>query len=374
MAIDAAGLVAGFYEAVFDPARLPDTLRELGAFGGGLGAALLLWDTRADSPLLHVTCGHTGPDAAEAYRGYYAPLDPYRPLVATLPSGVWTTSTELFDDAFVAKDRFFNEYLLPRGTRYVASARVVAGDACDGFIGIHRGPAQTPFSRDELRRFESVGRHLARAIKVYIDVAHARPAQNAAMAVLEQAAPPALLVDASGRVLFANPAAEALLAANEAIGVRDRRLSAGQAADERRLQRLIAAATGALGLAPAGGEMLVGRAGQPPIALLVAPVGPTTTLSSLAPVPAALVLLHDPARRAAHPTKRLQALFGLTAAEAMLAQGLLDGKRLTEIAAARKVSVETVRTQLRALFRKTGVARQADLMRILLALPERRSG
>jgi len=82
------------------------------------------------------------------------------------------------------------------------------------------------------------------------------------------------------------------------------------------------------------------------------------------------VLLHDPARRVKPPVKRLRALFGLTGAEATLAQGLLDGRRLAEIAASRDVSVETVRTQLRSLFKKTGASRQADLMRILLALPE----
>jgi DNA-binding CsgD family transcriptional regulator len=90
----------------------------------------------------------------------------------------------------------------------------------------------------------------------------------------------------------------------------------------------------------------------------------------VAPVPVALVLLHDPARHVVHPIKRLRALFGLTEAEALLARGLLDGRRLAEIAASRDVSVETVRTQLRSLFRKTGVSRQADLMRMLLTLPE----
>src|SRR4029077_7513191 len=88
-------------------------------------------------------------------------------------------------------------------------------------------------------------------------------------------------------------------------------------------------------LARTGGEMLLERpAGQAPIVLLVAPVGPLTTLHRLPTISAsALVLFNDPARPAGQPTKRLQALFGLTKAETTLAQALLDGRRLTEIAA-----------------------------------------
>ncbi|MBI3513246.1 MAG: helix-turn-helix transcriptional regulator, partial [Proteobacteria bacterium] len=137
------------------------------------------------------------------------------------------------------------------------------------------------------------------------------------------------------------------------------------------LRRLLAAATGADGRQRMGGEMAVVRTdGRPPITVLVTPIGPTTTLNNLAPVSAALVLVHDPARQLAHPSKRLRARFGLTQAETALAHALLDGKRLAEIATERGVSIETVRTQLRALFRKTGVSRQADLMRLLLAVPQ----
>jgi DNA-binding CsgD family transcriptional regulator len=85
-------------------------------------------------------------------------------------------------------------------------------------------------------------------------------------------------------------------------------------------------------------------------------------------VPAALVLFRDPTHHAANLAERLRALFNLTAAEVALARGLLEGRRLREIAAARRVSLETVRTQLRAVFRKTGVARQTDLVRMLQAV------
>jgi DNA-binding CsgD family transcriptional regulator len=371
MADDEVGLVAGFYEAAFDAARFPDILQQLGEFAHGVSAGLLLWDRRTDQPALLATSGPSGAAVAEAYSRRYARLDPYRPLLETMPPNLWTASTEFFDDSYVAKSAFYNEYLASRGIRYMASARVVAGTEFSAFLGVHRGPGATPFSPDELRRLEQIGRHLARAVQLYLDVTRGRLEHEAAVAVLEALATAALLVDATGRVLFVNAAAEALLGAAGQIAIRQGRLTVGRTVDERRLERLVGAATGAATRGRIGGEMLIRRpTDQPPITVLVTPVGPMTTLYSLAPVPTALVLLHDPTRHAPDSTPRLRAVFGLTKAEAALARGLINGMRLTEIAARRSVSIETVRTQLRALFKKTGVSRQADLMRVLLAAPE----
>jgi DNA-binding CsgD family transcriptional regulator len=199
--------------------------------------------------------------------------------------------------------------------------------------------------------------------------------EEIATVMLERLATPVILVDATARILFSTASADALLKADDGILLRDGRLTAGRNFEKRRLQKIIDAATGDVECERVSDEMLVGRAaGRWPIALLVAPGGTTTTTPNGAPVPVALVLLHDPGRHVRHPIKRLRALFGWTDAEARLAQGLLDGHRLAEIASSRRVSVETVRTQLRSLFKKTGVTRQSDLMRILLALPEEPSG
>lgn len=64
----------------------------------------------------------------------------------------------------------------------------------------------------------------------------------------------------------------------------------------------------------------------------------------------------------------LRGSFGLTDAEAGLAQRLSDGQTLLEIAAELQVSPHTVRNHLRAVFDKMGVKRQGDLIRALSQL------
>jgi len=64
---------------------------------------------------------------------------------------------------------------------------------------------------------------------------------------------------------------------------------------------------------------------------------------------------------------RLRVTFDLTPAEASVALALCTGKSPDEIAENRGVKIDTVRTQLRTLFSKLRVKRQAELVSLLLA-------
>lgn len=65
-------------------------------------------------------------------------------------------------------------------------------------------------------------------------------------------------------------------------------------------------------------------------------------------------------------TTALQARFDLSPAEAQIALAISNGASLHTIAAVRGASIQTVRSQLKAIFRKTGVTSQARLVSLLL--------
>ncbi len=69
----------------------------------------------------------------------------------------------------------------------------------------------------------------------------------------------------------------------------------------------------------------------------------------------------------------LAELFELTRAESKLAAALVKGSTLKEAANELSVGIETVRTQLKQLMKKTDTHRQADLIRVLLGGPNRSS-
>ena len=65
----------------------------------------------------------------------------------------------------------------------------------------------------------------------------------------------------------------------------------------------------------------------------------------------------------------LRALYGMSAAEGRLTRRLMQGETLEEAAQSLHVSINTVRTQLQAIFSKTGVSRQSELLRAIYSSP-----
>jgi DNA-binding CsgD family transcriptional regulator len=63
---------------------------------------------------------------------------------------------------------------------------------------------------------------------------------------------------------------------------------------------------------------------------------------------------------------RLNQRYRLSPAEAEVALAISLGRNLTAIAVARQTSIQTVRSQLKVIFRKTGVTSQAQLVALVL--------
>lgn len=69
------------------------------------------------------------------------------------------------------------------------------------------------------------------------------------------------------------------------------------------------------------------------------------------------------------PDRWLSQMFGLTRTEASVANWLVSGRSIDAYAQHRGVSLETARSQLKAVLSKTGMSRQAQLVAALARLP-----
>lgn len=65
----------------------------------------------------------------------------------------------------------------------------------------------------------------------------------------------------------------------------------------------------------------------------------------------------------------LEAMFGFTPTESLIAAGLAKGEKPAEIAASLNIAQTTVAFHIRNIFQKTGVSRQASLVALLLTSP-----
>ena len=82
--------------------------------------------------------------------------------------------------------------------------------------------------------------------------------------------------------------------------------------------------------------------------------------------PTAVVFISDPELEGSASRETLGQLFELTPAESNLAILLTRGLSLAEVSDTQNISQHTARAQLKSIFAKTGVSRQAELVRLVL--------
>ncbi|HEX9158797.1 MAG TPA: PAS domain-containing protein [Rhizomicrobium sp.] len=174
------------------------------------------------------------------------------------------------------------------------------------------------------------------------------------------------ILDTVGSVLFANAQALALFgSADVVVNARGRRLCFVDSDVDKKFRRALGTIATRDTTAGNGNEVFVLRRpkGAQMLPLVVAVCGVETESGS----PRLLLTFADAAEALSTNSVRLVAeFFGLTPAEQRLTQYLATGGRLSDAARDFGVSQHTVRNQLRAVFEKSGVQRQADLTRLVM--------
>ena len=183
-----------------------------------------------------------------------------------------------------------------------------------------------------------------------------------------------LAVTPGRRICTANTAAEHILGAADCLASVDGRLVALRPADDRRLGDAV---SGLLegrtmpGTSPWLALPLARRSGRPDFLLLMSRGAGScvscATLGGIGPPQHIVVVIHDFDARPPMPMRLLQQCFGLTAAEARLAVQLAGGCNPEQAARAFGVSITTIRTHLRSIYRKTATSSQVHLAQRMAA-------
>jgi DNA-binding CsgD family transcriptional regulator len=177
-----------------------------------------------------------------------------------------------------------------------------------------------------------------------------------------------ILLDESGSCIFANRAAHSIFDQKDGLLLKGLRLQVEAPKESAELAELLHSALrvrdGALSLAN-GGAMMISRRGRP-LQLWVSAASPAVNAPMAA---AALAFVFDPDAAPLRNTAMLRGLYGLTPAEARVAELVSQGHSLPEAAEFMHVTHETARSQLKSVFSKTGARRQNELVRLISAIP-----
>jgi DNA-binding CsgD family transcriptional regulator len=338
----------------------------IGADTVGLGLGLPGPDPESEGQVIEVDAD---PRLPEAMLHAFQLRDAAATAFLTSAVGASHTFSRLLGQPRYVRTGFYNEVLRAHGYGeglFVTTARQAGQQSGLGCFRAHDRP---DFGDEEMRLVETLVPHLQLALRIHARLARAADDRRAAWQAVDGLAVGVVAVDARGRILQSNAAAERMLRARDGIG-RDRGgiLRASRPDGERELARALRAAGGRRD-ASRGALALPRPSGLRPLQILIASMpGPVGGAWSGAET-AAVVLVSDPERTPELPEDRVRRLFRLTRAEARVAVQLTLGASPREIAEASGVRVNSVRFHLKQIYAKTGTRRQAELVSLLLRSP-----
>lgn len=365
-------LVLRLYDAASETSLWQDLLADLADHLGAFGAQVLIWDHSSSALGFAAYTGYA-PEAEVLYGAHYGGIDPRRLAVEARPAGRLSLCHEQFDEDFVRRSEFYNDFLLPQGGRFLMSTKLAATDGVSAYLSFHRNVRQGCFEQEDARQAERLIPHATRAAGLMLHLSQLQTRSQQLEAALDRVEWGIIVTDASGKVLLANAAADALLAAGDGLCMAKGRLSARLHRDGARLKDLIARTvpagqtTGAV-----GGALRIerpraqGSLNVRSLNVVAAPLTERTSAKFGFDRPLVILFISDPQSDILPSTSVLQDLYGLSPAETAVVVALGNGFTVEQIAEAGAKSLNTVRVQLKSAMAKMGANRQAELIRLAL--------
>lgn len=313
-----------------------------------------------------------GIDAAgqRDYFNYWSKHDIFMQKTSVFRPGAVETDRDLLPRAELLRSDYYNGFHKPRDMHAYLRITLSQERGFRKIISLARPVALGDFAAADIEHCRRLVPHLQRAARVAQHIDEARLMFDAFSDVLERSDRGVLILEASGKVVFANAAARTMAATADGFRLRRDRIEVLDRKADAALLRLVAGAAGQFAGTDAarGGTLRLPReSGRPDYAVAVGPLGHDSAWSNVGPN--TFVLITDPDANPARAATLIAQLFGLSAAETRVAERLMMGESPEQAATSLGIKTSTARWHLAALYRKTGTNRQAQLTRLLLSVP-----
>lgn len=360
---DVLALIELAYRGVEDPRAFQALLDQLTTVSGMEVVGISAMGRDEDAFATQISAGTEDPFVRE-YIEHIAWVDPFTEHAADLPCGlICFAGEELVPRRELRQTEFFDWM-----HRMSTSDLLIVAEKTEerGFLSLAGFTSKgVEVQESHLQLWSTLGPHVFRAVALSRQFARLEAGQRVGQEALSMADFGCAYLDAHGCVEWMNAYAEALLETDDGLRLDDdRRLRAVDRGSDAELADVVMAA-----LRQASGQVTIARSileirrpgGRRPIEVLVSPIRPSGPAPFRSRV-GALVIFADPEHVDEGFAQRLQRLYPLTPAEAEIAQWLLSGVSVNEIAEIFGKSVHTIRTHLKSVLRKCGVSSQAELV------------
>jgi DNA-binding CsgD family transcriptional regulator/PAS domain-containing protein len=355
--------ISRIHAAGLDPAKWPHALSGIAALIGGHGASLEMMER----PSLRHTGMYTHDLPAVApFMEYYASICPRIPHGARAPAGSIQFDFQHIDDAGIDAHPFYMEFLADFDMRYSISGVVTTSPREFVIAGVQFSSKQGHPASAQIRLMKLLLPHVQQATDVMRRLGTHAAAECAFERALDWLTDGVFMLGADGAVHYANLAAQEIARANDGIAIRGGLIEFVSGDAKLKLAMALRAIGELRDARPETrmwGDFLVDRrSGAARYAVSVRPLLGGAADHNAA---VALILIHDPMILNNTAVELFQHAFGLTPAEAEVANGLRSGLSADAYARRRKVSPNTVYTHIRRIREKTGCTRMAELIRKL---------
>jgi DNA-binding CsgD family transcriptional regulator/PAS domain-containing protein len=303
----------------------------------------------------------------EAYNGRFAALDPWFAAAARrglAPSPQAFVGEHLVPLGQLRRSEFYEDFA--KRFDMIRPLTIASADPYLFAVSVLRGERGKAWSEEDVQFVASLETHVRRAAEIHVRL-HASDARSAALEdAFDRLTVGMVVLDGAGRVLFANRTARQFHADRDGFDLNGLRAGGTAPHGDTTIERAISKALTGGTIEPSDPVPLGRPSGRRPYAVTVSRC---TSFSPELPFAAAvIVLIADPDYPPSVSTAALALGYALTPAEIEVTLAVAAGLSLSEIADARRVSIETVRAQLKTAMAKCGARRQSDLVRLVTTL------
>ena len=313
--------------------------------------------------------GERRPDWEREYFEDFFPNDERIPRLAQMPDSHLAHVGDLFTDEERKTSLVYNEAMPRADAQNSLHVRLDGPGGTDIGWVICDPSGPSGWESGQIEMIRRLLPHIRHFVFVRDAVAGADALGSSLTQLLETNWIGVIQLDRRGRIAEANDRAQDILRQGTGLSDSSGFLCAWLPGDNASLQTLLARALPPLGRQGVSGSTTVRR--PSPLPRLVVHVNPVTNgrQGYRDRRVAALVLVVDTASQPRISVDLLAELLALTPAEGQVAAMLSQGKTVRDIAAATHRQEGAVHWLLHQIYRKHGISRQVDLVRLVLSLP-----
>jgi DNA-binding CsgD family transcriptional regulator len=359
-------LIGDIYDASLDPDRWEDVLGQAGNFLSAATATLGSFDVVQRNVNLTKSWGYD-PDYLRLYMERYAPINPLIPSSWLAGVGDVVSAADLMPYEEFQQTAMYREWGVPQG--YIDAAQVMLEKTATvmAVFQVIRHERNGRVDDELRRRMTLLMPHFRRAILIgkVIDL---HKVEAAAFAdTLDGLAAGMFIVDADARIVHANARGRAILAESDVLTGLDGKLSAQNPGVEQALRDVFTAAKDGDAAIGARGITipLSSRNGEHFVAHALPLTSGARRRVGMSYSAVAAFFVRKAEFDLPSPIEAMAARYRLTPAELRVLMAIIQVGGVPEVAPVLGISETTVKTHLQHVFEKTGVNRQADLVKLV---------